>query len=125
MSVLKRIIFIVFFSNKTTPDGRTIRDYKLIYKEIYRLIISFTLIVTQKLGLSNFNHLSVDGTIKLACNSPFNIMKVDDVRLLIRHYMVEELTKKEIKSLRKSARKFLFNKKLSSDEKINILFKVV
>ena len=111
-----------FFSQKTTPEGRTIRDYKLIYKEIYRLIISFTLIVTQKLGLSNFNHLSVDGTIKLACNSPFNIMKVDDVRLLIRHYMVEELTKKEIKSLRKSARKFLFNKKLSSDEKINILF---
>ena len=53
-------------------------------------------------------------------------MKVDDVRLLIRHYMVEELTKKrEIKSLRKSARKFIFNKKLSSDEKINILFKVV
>ena len=33
--------FYRFFSNKTTPDGRTIRDYKLIYKEIYRLIISF------------------------------------------------------------------------------------
>ena len=50
---------------------------------------------------------------------------MEDVRLLIKHFMVEELTKKEIKSLRKSAKKFLFNKKLSSDEKINILFKVV
>ena len=36
--------------------------------------------------------------------------------------MVEELTKKEIKSLRKSARKFIYNKKLSLDEKINVLF---
>ena len=114
--------FYRFFSNKTTPNGRTIRDYKLIYSEIYKMIISFTLIVAQNLGLSNFKHLSVDGTIKLACNSPFNIMKMEDVRLLIKHFMVEELTKKEIKSLRKSARKFIYNKKLSVDEKINVLF---
>lgn len=29
------------FSGKTTPDGRTIRDYNGIYTEIYRLILSF------------------------------------------------------------------------------------
>ena len=108
-------------SKKTTPNERTIRDYNGIYQEIYKLILSYTLIIAQNLGLSNFKHLSVDGTIKLACNSPFNIMKQEDIHLLIKHYMVQYLTKKEIESLRKSARKFLFNKKLSAEEKINIL----
>ena len=36
--------------------------------------------------------------------------------------MVEKLTKKEIKKLRKPAKKFLYENKLSSNEKINILF---
>ena len=35
--------------------------------------------------------------------------------------MVKELTKKEIKQLRKPAKKFLYKNKLSHDEKINIL----
>lgn len=90
--------FYRFFSRKTTPDGRTIRDYNGIYDEIYKLIMSFTLIIAQNLGLSSFNHLSVDGTIKLACNSPFNIMKLEDIRLLIRHYTVQELSKKRLKA---------------------------
>ena len=62
-------------------------------------------------------------TIKLACNSPFNTIKQKDIHLLIKHYMVEELSKKEIKKLRKSARKFLKNNKYNDDEKIEILFK--
>ena len=36
--------------------------------------------------------------------------------------MVEELTKKEIKQLRKPAKKFLYKNKLPSEVKIEILF---
>ena len=36
--------------------------------------------------------------------------------------MVQDLTKKEIKQLRKPAKKFLYNNKLSPAEKIDILF---
>ena len=84
--------------------------------------MNFTLILSEKLGLTNFNHIAVDGTIKLAFNSPYNIIKRKDIHLLIRHYMVEELSKKQIKNLRKTAKKFLYDTKLSDDEKINILF---
>ena len=111
-----------FFSTKTTPEARTIRDYNGVYTAIYQLILSFTLLIAQKLGLSTFKHVSVDGTIKLACNSPFNIMKAKDIHLLIKHYMVEELSKKEIKELRKSARKFLYNKEISAEDKVDILY---
>ena len=36
--------------------------------------------------------------------------------------MVQELTKDEIKNLRKTARKFLNDKSKSDEEKVNILF---
>ena len=36
--------------------------------------------------------------------------------------MVQELTKDEIKQLRKTARKFLNNKSESNEEKVNIIF---
>ena len=74
------------------------------------------------MDLSSFYHVSGDGTIKMACNSPFNTIKRKDIHLLIKHYLVEELTKKEIKKLRKPAKKFIYKNKLDPDEKINILF---
>lgn len=104
------------------PSDRSIRDYRKIYKSIYQLILSFTLITTRLMDLSSFYHVSADGTIKLACNSPFNTIKRKDIHLLIKHYMVEKLTKKEIKKLRKPAKKFLYENNLSPNEKINILF---
>lgn len=82
------------------------------------------MIIAQKLDLSSFNYLSVDGTIKLACNSPFNIFKKKDIQLLIKHYMVQKLTKKEFKDLRKTAKKFIHNKKLSNEVKIIILYEL-
>ena len=108
--------------NGVEPEPRTIRDYKVIYAKIKQLILSFTLIVSEKLKFTDFKSLSADGTIKLACNSPFNIIKRKDIHLLIKHYMVEELTKKEIKQLRITAKKFLYNKYLTDEEKIEILF---
>ena len=105
-----------------TPKDRTIRDYQEIYSKIKQLILSFTLIVSRKLHISSFNDLTVDGTIKLSCNSPFNIIKRKDIHLLIKHYMVEELSKEELKNLRRSAKKFLNNKKINDEDKIEILF---
>ncbi|MBQ7927938.1 MAG: hypothetical protein IJ287_04260, partial [Methanobrevibacter sp.] len=73
----------------------------------YQSIMSFILIVANRIGLTNYEHITIDGTIKKAYNSPFNIIKEKDISLLIRHYMVQELTNGEIKKLRKTARKFL------------------
>lgn len=111
-----------FISHGCQPSDRTIRDYRKNFMRIFQLIMSFTLIATYKLGLTDFKHIAIDGTIKQAHNSPFNIIKENDIRLLIKHYMVEELTKNEIKKLRKTARKFLEDKKKTDKEKVDILF---
>ena len=109
-------------SHAIEPKDRTIRDYREDFQGIFQFIMSFILIVANKLGLTDFEHIAIDGTIKKAYNSPFNIIKEKDISLLIRHYMVEELSKDEIKQLRRTARKFLMDKSLSDEEKVDILF---
>ena len=118
----KRDIYYIALCGGIEPSDRSIRDYKVIYSKIQQLILSFTLIFAKKLKLTDYKHLTADGTIKLACNSPFNIIKKKDIHLLIKHYMVEKLSKKELKQLRRSAKKFLNNKKISKEDKVNILF---
>ena len=109
-------------SHGIEPSDRTIRDYCVYFQPIYRLVMSFILIVSNRLDLTDFEHISIDGTIKEAYNSPFNIIKEKDISLLIRHYMVQELTKDEIKKLKKTARKFLDDESKSDEEKVDILF---
>ena len=109
-------------SHGIEPSDRTIRDYCVYFQPIYRLVMSFILIVANRMGLTDFEHISIDGTIKEAYNSPFNIIKENDISLLIRHFMVQELTNDEIKKLRRTARKFLNDKSKSDKEKVEILF---
>ena len=108
--------------NGICPSDRTIRDYIRYFQLIYQLVMSFILIVANRIGLTDFEHISADGTIKRAYNSSFNIIKEKDIRLLVRHYLVLELTKDEFKKLRRSARKFLKDKSKSDKEKVDILF---
>ena len=84
--------------------------------------MSFILIVANRIGLTDYERIAIDGTIKKAYNSPFNIIKEKDISLLIRHYIVEELTKDEIKRLRRTARKFLYDESKTDEEKVDILF---
>ena len=109
-------------SHAIEPSDRTIRDYCKYFQSIYQLIMSFILIVANRIGLTDFEHIAIDGTIKNAYNSSFNIIKENEISLLINHYMVKELTKEEIKKLRQTARKFLDDKSKTDEEKIEILF---
>ena len=109
-------------SHGLEPSDRTIRDYCKYFQSIYQLIISFILIVANRIGLTDYEHIAIDGTIKKAYNSPFNIIKEKDLSLLIKHYIVQKLTKDEIKKLRRTARKFLNDKSKTDEEKVNILF---
>ena len=109
-------------SHGLEPSDRTIRDYCKYFQPIFQLIMSFILIVANRIGLTDFEHIAVDGTIKNAHNSPFNIIKEKDISLLIKHYMIEELSKDEIKQLRRTGRKFMNDKSKSDEEKVDILF---
>ena len=114
-------ILYSIISNCIEPSDRS-RDYNKYFQPIFQLVLSFILITANRIGLTDFEYIADDGTIKEAYNSSFNIIKEKDIRLLIRHYMVKELSKKEIKQLRKTARRFLEDKNKTDEEKIEILF---
>lgn len=71
--------------------------------------------------LTNFEHISIDGTIQKAFNSPFYVLKMKYIDLLLAHFYEEKLTKDEIKDLPRAVKKFLKNKKFDDVEKVEIL----
>ena len=110
-----------FVSEFLMPAGRTIRKYRSEYKDVFRKVTSFTLIIAHAMKLSDFEHISIDGTIQKAFNSPFYVLKMKYIDLLLYHFFEEELTKEEIKDLPRAVKKFLKNKKFDDVEKVEIL----
>ena len=66
-------------------------------------------------------NIALDDIILKAFNSPFNILKMDDINILIKYYTVKKLDDDEIKELRLSAIKFIESKSLTDDEKLSVL----
>ena len=108
-------------SDYLMPSDRTIRKYKREYGDVFRKITSFTLIVAHTIKLTDFKHIAIDGTIQKAFNSPFYVLKMKQIEILLNHFCKEELTEDEIKKLPRSVKKFLKNKKFNEIEKIEIL----
>ena len=53
-----------WISHGIEPSDRTIRDYCKYFQPIYQLIMSFILIVANRIGLTDFEHIAIDGTIR-------------------------------------------------------------
>lgn len=111
----------IFASDYLMPSDRTIRKYRKEYGDIFRKITSFTLIIAYTMKLTDFKHIAIDGTIQKAFNSPFYVLKMKQIDLLLNHFCKEELTEDEIKKLSRPMKKFLKNKKFNEIEKIEIL----
>ena len=110
-----------FVSNRLIIADRTLRKYRSENKDLFEKILSLTLILAYYLSITDFEHIALDGTILKAFNSPFNILKMEDIYILIKHFTTKKLNEEEIKELRESAIKFLESKNLNDSEKLSIL----
>ena len=108
-------------SNYQIIADRTLRKYRKKYNELFNKILNLTLILSYYLSLTDFKHIAVDGTILKAFNSPFNILKMNDIHTLIKHFTIEKLDDEKIKELRLSAQEFLYSKSLNDNEKVHVL----
>ena len=108
-------------SNRLFIADRTLRKYRSDYKELFNKILSLTLVLAYYLCFTTFDHIALDGTFLKAFNSPFNILKMEDIDILIKHFTIEKLSEEEILDLRLSAQNFLNSKNLKDDEKIEVL----
>ena len=108
-------------SNRLYIADRTLRKYRSDYKELFNRILSLTLILAYYLSFTTFTHIALDGTFLKAFNSPFNILKMEDIKILIKHFTKGKLSNEEISDLRLSAQNFLNSKSLNDYEKLEVL----
>ena len=74
-------------SNRLFIADRTLRKYRSDYKELFNKILSLTLVLAYYLCFTTLlTIIALDGTFLKAFNSPFNILKMEDIDILIKHF---------------------------------------
>ena len=58
--------------------------------------MSLTLIFAYCMGITDFNYIALDGTILKAFNSSFNILKMKDIEILLKHRVLENSSMKQV-----------------------------
>ena len=107
-----------------TPSARSIRRFKKDFKHIYNEILKKTLKKAEEKGLTNFNHVPVDGTIKKAYNNIHNTITEKETDILLEYYNGETMDEETFDKLHKPVKKFMMNKKMDDDEKITVLNRI-
>ena len=63
----------------------------MIIKSYINKILSLTLVLAYYLCFTTFDHIALDGTFLKAFNSPFNILKMEDIDILIKHFYYRKI----------------------------------
>ena len=110
-----------YVSGDIKPSARTIRRCITKYGGYFKILRGCTLIFSQEVNLTSFNHVSVDGSIKKADNNRFNVIHKDDIEILLDYYEGEFISADELNNLRKPAKKFIIKEDINREDKIELL----
>lgn len=117
---LNKIPYMVLMDG-LTPSSRSISRYRFILGCYYKSILSKTLQLAIDLGLTDLDHVAIDGTIIKAYNSSFNVIRKTDVNRLIKILENDNYDEKIIKKLRRPAYNLLYDD-MKLKEKIDFLY---
>ena len=113
-----------YVSDRIKPDERSIQRYRNDLGRYYEVAVQMTLKEASKKGFTEFNHVSIDGTIKKAHNSNQNMISKKETNLLLKYYKGLEVDPKKLEKLHKPAQKILDNKEISDDKKLELLYDI-
>jgi len=109
------------------PSARTLRRFKANYAYLLDLVHEKILKMAKDEGFTDFDHIAIDGTIMKSNNSPYNMIRSEEIDLvldLLNHdekYIEDYLNNENNDKLRESAHNLLVNKKQPLKEKIEFL----
>lgn len=110
-----------YVSNGIKPSERSIRKFIGDYGYLFDIFLGCTLFFANELGITDFKHLSVDGTIKKAYNSRYNVLNEKEIDLLLGFYSGSVIPRKKIKKLSRPAQKLMERTDLSDEDKLELL----
>lgn len=114
-----------FVCDRINPSERSIQRYRDEFGRYYEVLLQMTLEMAAKKEFTEFNHVVVDGTIKKAHNSNQNMISKKETNLLVKYYWGLEIDPKKLVKLNKLAQKILNDKKMSNDEKLELLYDII
>lgn len=106
------------------PSARTIQRYRKKYGKYFNILIQKTLEKAKEEGFTEFEHISIDGTIVKANNSTQNMISKKETSLLIQYYKGMDLDLDKIEELNRPAKKIFENDKMSVDDKLELLYDI-
>lgn len=111
-----------YVSGDIKPSSRSIRRFIQKYGGCFKILLGCSLIFANEVDLTEFNHVSVDGSIKKADNNRFNVIHKEDIELLIKYYNGEIISADELNQLRKPAKRFISKENMSYEDKLEMLY---
>lgn len=114
-----------YVSGDLKPSGRVLRKFIQEYGNIFKQLLAATLNLAYSLGLTDFDHVCVDGTIIKATNSPFNVIYYEDALKLMELLLSDSPSEDAIDDLRRPAKKFYFNTVMNTKRKLELLNKMI
>ncbi len=113
-----------FVCDGITPSERSIQRYRREYGSYFEVLLQMTLKKASDEGLTEFNHVAIDGTIKKAFNSNNNVISKKETQILLQYYKGLPIDSEELEKLHKPAKRILEYKKLSDDDKLELLYEI-
>lgn len=111
----------IYVSNGINPKERTIRKFITDYDYLFNILLGCTLIFANILEITDFKHIAIDGTIRKANNSKYNIIHKKDIEKLIKHYTGFKLSDETIKKLKRPVRKIIDREDITDEDKLELL----
>ena len=83
-----------------------------------------TLKKASDLQLTNYNHVTIDGTVKKAYNSNNNTITKKETQILLNYFNGLMVSQETLEKLHKPAKKILENKDMDIEDKIELLYDI-
>lgn len=83
-------VVYMFLAEKTTPDFRTISDFRKNNPDLVKLVFKHTVTLAREEGMIDLSHLSTDGSIQKANAANKHVLTKEELKFLLR-FVDEEL----------------------------------
>ena len=113
-----------FVCDGITPSERTIQRYRNDLGPYSEVLLQMTLKKAFDDGFTDYNHVSIDGTIKKAFNSNQNMISKKETQILAQYYKGLSVDPAKLEKLNKPAQKIFHDKEMSDEEKLELIYDI-
>ena len=111
----------IYAANGIEPPYKTIENFIEEWGELFECLVTYSIIFAKTAELTGLEHVAFDGSLFQAANNKFNVLHRDDVGTLIRWISGKAVTNRELKKLRRPAKKFMKRLDLTNKQKLELL----